>query len=341
VVRLPLQSDAPLKSPDELTREQLLLMYRRMFLIRRFEEKTGQQYGLGKIGGFCHLYIGQEAVAVGTVMALRDNDYTIDGYRDHGHALARGTPPKVVMAEMFGKTSGVAKGKGGSMHIFDRSRNFLGGYGIVGGQIPLATGVGWAIKYKAEDKVCVCFFGDAAINQGSFHEALNMAAIWKLPVIYIVENNRYGMGTPIELTCAVEDLFERASAYDMPGEAVDGMDAMAMYQSVRKHVQQVRAGGGPVLLEARTYRFRGHSMSDPATYRTKQELEDELRKDPVPRLKLDLIKEGVAGEDEFNRIEEEVKAEVEAAIVFAGQSPDPAPEELFEDIVAPLPSEPT
>jgi pyruvate dehydrogenase E1 component alpha subunit len=311
-------------------------MYRRMFLIRRFEEKTGQQYGLGKIGGFCHLYIGQEAVAVGAVMALRDDDYTIDGYRDHGHALARGTPAGAVLAEMFGKLNGVAKGKGGSMHLFDRSRNFLGGYGIVGGQIPLATGVGWAIKYKAEQKVCVCFIGDAAINQGSFHESLNMAAIWKLPVIYIVENNRYGMGTPIELACAVEDLFQRAVAYDIPGEAMDGMDALAVHACVRKHVDQVRAGGGPALLEARTYRFRGHSMSDPATYRTKEEVEEEQRKDPVPRLKLDLIERKVASEGDFSHIEDEVKAEVEEAIKFADQGPEPGPEELYDDVVVPL-----
>src|SRR5512141_704183 len=261
----------------------LLGLYREMLLLRRFEEAAGRVYTEGKIGGFCHLYIGQEAVAVGTRRALDvQRDFLINGYRDHGHTLAWGTEPAKVMAELYGKSNGIARGKGGSMHMFDVARHNLGGYGIVGGQIPLAVGVGFAQRYQQADGVVVCLFGEAAVNNGAFWESMNMAALWKLPVIFICENNKYGMGTSVERSSAVTDIWRRACAHDMRGELVDGMDVLAVRDAVARAAAECRPEGGrPVLLEARTYRFRGHSMADPATYRTREEVEAEKRRDPL------------------------------------------------------------
>jgi len=316
---------------------ELLAMYREMLLLRRFEETAGRVYTEGKIGGFCHLYIGQEAVAIGVRRALDpERDYLLNAYRDHGHAIAWGTPPGVVMAELYGKSTGAVKGKGGSMHMFDAARHNYGGHGIVGGQIPLAAGVAFSQRYQKKDGVVVCLFGDAAVNIGAFHESLNMAAVWKLPAIFICENNRYGMGTPVERSSAVPEVWRRASAYDVRGEAVDGMDVLAMRDAVARAAAECRPEGGkPVLLEARTYRYRGHSMADPATYRTRDEVELEKRRDPLDVL---LGKMRAAGQDpsqqELEQIEAEVAREVEEAVRFAEESPDPRPEAIWEDVYA-------
>jgi pyruvate dehydrogenase E1 component alpha subunit len=315
------------------SKEQLLTMYRKMYLIRRFEERAGQQYTLGKIAGFCHLYIGQEAVAVGPNEAIRPDDYMLSAYRDHGQPLARGSDAGMVMAELFGRGTGYSKGKGGSMHIFDIEHHFYGGYGIVGGQIPLAAGMAFASRYRNEDRVTVCYFGDAAANQGSFHETFNMASKWKLPVIYICENNRYGMGTAIARTSAVPEIYKRAAAYGMRGEPVDGMDCLTMYEAVKDAAAYCRAGKGPVLLEANTYRFRGHSMADPANYRTKQEVEEERKNDPIPKLRDHALKNKLAVDADFEAIEEQVKAQVDAAVKFADESPEPGVEELWRDTI--------
>ncbi len=310
-------------------------MYREMLLLRRFEETAGRVYTEGKIGGFCHLYIGQEAVAIGVRRAVDpERDYLVNAYRDHGHALAWGTPPGVVMAELYGKATGSVKGKGGSMHMFDAPRHNYGGHGIVGGQIPLAVGVAFSQRYQKKDGVVVCLFGDAAVNNGAFHEALNMAAVWKLPAVFICENNRYGMGTPIERSSAVAEVWRRASAYDVRGEAVDGMDVLAMRDAVSRAAAECRpVGGKPVLLEARTYRYRGHSMADPATYRTRDEVELEKRRDPLEVL---LGRMRSAGHEpspqELERIEADVAREVEEAVRFAEESPDPRPEAIWEDV---------
>jgi pyruvate dehydrogenase E1 component alpha subunit len=316
-----------------LPKEKLLSMYRKMVLIRRFEERAGQQYGLGKIAGFCHLYIGQEAVAVGADEAMRRDDYMIAAYREHGHALARGSDPGMVMAELFGRGSGYSKGKGGSMHIFDIEHHFYGGYGIVGGQIPLATGMGFASRYRNEDRVTVCFFGEAAANQGSFHESLNMASKWKLPVIYVCENNRYGMGTAIVRTAAVAEIYKRAAGYAMRGEQCDGMDVLKMHDAIADCLEYCRQGKGPVLLEARTYRFRGHSMADPATYRTRTEVEEERKNDPIPKLRDHILRQQAATEPELDAIDAELKAVCDRAVKFADASPEPSLEELWRDTI--------
>ncbi len=315
------------------SKDLLLTMYRKMYLLRRFEERAGQQYGLGKIAGFCHLYIGQEAVAVGTNEAIRPEDYMLSGYRDHGQPLARGSDPGMVMAELFGRGTGYSKGKGGSMHIFDIEHHFYGGYGIVGGQIPLGAGMAFASRYRNEDRITVCYFGDAAANQGAFHETFNMAAKWKLPVLYICENNRYGMGTAIARTSAVAEIHKRGVAYGMRSEAVDGMDVLKMYEAVKDAAEYIRSGKGPVLMEANTYRFRGHSMADPANYRTKQEVEDERKNDPIPRLRDYTVKKKLAVDADFEAIENEVREQVDAAVKFADESPEPDLDELWRDTI--------
>ncbi|WP_373048247.1 pyruvate dehydrogenase (acetyl-transferring) E1 component subunit alpha [Vulgatibacter sp.] len=317
---------------EKLDRDTLIEMYRQMYLLRRFEERSAQQYGLQKIGGFCHLYIGQEAVAVGTEAALNDDDYVITAYRDHGQILARGTPPGPVMAELFGKATGVAGGKGGSMHLFDIPRHFYGGWGIVGAQIPLALGTAFASHYRDDKRVTVCYFGEAAVNQGAFHEALNMAALWKVPAIFICENNRYGMGTPIKVSSAEVEVWKRGSAHNIPGEPVDGMDALAMYDAVKRAADRARAGEGPTLLEARTYRFRGHSMSDPAVYRTRDEVETERKNDPIPKLRDYMTKKKLAKDADFTAIEEQVEKDVDGSVKFADESPWPEPSQLYADI---------
>ena len=309
---------------------------RQMLLIRRFEEKAGEAYSLGKIGGFCHLYIGQEAVAVGSLAALDTDDYITCSYREHGHALARGITPRTVMAELFGKAAGGSKGKGGSMHLFDASLGFLGGHGIVGGHIPLATGMAFAAKYRETEQVAVCYFGEAAVNNGAFHEALNMAALWKLPVIYLCENNRYGMGTALERASAIYDISERASSYDMANEVVDGQDVLIMHAAMERAVQRARADKVPTLLEVRTYRFMGHSMSDPihGHYRTKEEVEDQRKRDPISVWSHRLIAEGLMDEAAVKALDKEIISEVNDAYQFADEAPDPDADELYRDVYA-------
>lgn len=308
-----------------------------MLLIRRFEEKAGEAYSLGQIGGFCHLYIGQEAVAVGCLSQLRQGDAITATYREHGHALARGISARSVMAELFGKATGCSGGKGGSMHIFDASLGFLGGHGIVGGHIPLTTGMGFAFKYRQTDQVAVCFFGEAAINNGAFHEALNMAGIWKLPCIFICENNRYGMGTALDRATATWNISERATSYDMSREVVDGQDLAEVIAAMDRAVVRARRPSAPTLLEIRTYRFVGHSMSDPihGHYRTKEEVEAHRKRDPITLWAEKLKAEGLLDDAAFEKLDAEVKAEVQDAYEFADQSPDPDPEMLWKDVYAP------
>jgi len=315
-----------------LEQKALIELLKQMLLIRRFEEKCAEMYALGKIGGFLHLYIGQEAVAVGAISVLRPDDYVIAGYREHGHALARGSDPGRVMAELFGRADGLCKGKGGSMHLFDRHRNFLGGHAIVAGQIPIGTGAAFASKYRGTDQVTLCFFGDGAVNQGAFHEALNLAALWKLPVVYICENNRYGMGTAVERACSVTPLYRRADAYGMPGEAVDGMDVLAVREHVGLAVERARREGTPSFIEAQTYRFRGHSMADPGIYRTKEEVEEARRRDPISRFRDRLASEGLMSESDWDRLDREVRQVVEDAVRFADASPEPPLDWLYTDV---------
>src|SRR5947209_435761 len=322
------------KHIEEVDRETLLRMLYQMILIRRFEEKAAEAYTLGKIGGFCHLYIGQEAVAVGSLSALRPDDYAMTSYRDHGHALAMGTSPDEVMAELFGKAAGCSKGKGGSMHLFDVDKNFLGGHAIVGGQIPLATGIAFASKYRGTDQVTLCYFGEAAVNQGAFHESLNMAQLWKLPCIYICENNQYGMGTALKRAMSLSDVSQKACAYGMASEFVDGMDVLAVYEATRRAAARARKESQPSLIEVRTYRFMGHSMSDPGNYRTRAEIEKYQERDPVKVFIESLKQKQIVDDATIKEIEDRVRAQVEHAIKFADSSPEPAPEELFTHIYA-------
>jgi pyruvate dehydrogenase E1 component alpha subunit len=312
----------------------LLQLLYQMVLIRRFEEKCAESYSLGKIGGFCHLYIGQEAVCVGALSALNPDDYVITSYRDHGHAIVKGVTPDAVMAELYGKATGCSKGKGGSMHLFGRDVNFLGGHGIVGGQIPLATGIAFAAKYQGTDQVTLCFFGEAAVNQGAFHESLNMAQLWKLPCIYICENNQYGMGTPLEKAMSLSDVSRKAPAYNMASEFVDGMDVLAVREALERSIDRARKTGDPTLLEIRTYRFMGHSMSDPGNYRTRAEIEKHQERDPIKLFTDSLRDNGVLDDAALAEIEERVRGEVEHAVKFAEESPLPDPAELYTDILA-------
>ena len=309
---------------------------RQMLLIRHFEEKAGEAYSLGKIGGFCHLYIGQEAVAVGAIAVLRPDDYITSAYREHGQALARGIPARTVMAELFGKAAGTSHGKGGSMHLFDASLGFLGGHGIVGSHIPIAAGAAFAIKYRGGDQVSLCFFGEAAANIGAFHETLNMASLWDLPAVFICENNGYGMGTAVARASAVQNLSVRGHAYDMPAEAVDGQDVLAMREAVDRAVARARKDSKPTLLEARTYRYVGHSMSDAAhgTYRTKDEVEEYRRRDPIKLLADRMRADGQLDDAGWSALDAEVRAEVDDAYAFAENAPDPDPSALYADVYA-------
>ena len=317
---------------EQFDREELIELYRQMLLIRRFEEKCAEAYSMGKIGGFCHLYIGQEAVAVGSISAIRQDDYVLTSYREHGHAIAKGIKPEAVMAELFGKATGCSKGKGGSMHLFDKEVNFLGGHAIVGGQIPLATGVAFASKYQGTDKVTLCYFGEAAVNQGAFHESLNMAQLWKLPCIYICENNQYGMGTSQERAMSLQDVAQKACAYEIAAEFVDGMDVLAVREATVRAVERARKDSLPTLLEVRTYRFMGHSMSDPGNYRTRAEIEKHQERDPIKLFLTNLKEEKVLDDSHVAALEAEVKEIVERSVRFAEESPEPAPEELYKDI---------
>jgi len=307
-----------------------------MLLIRRFEEKAAELYTLGKIGGFCHLYIGQEAVAVGALSTLGPDDYLLTSYREHGHALTRGIDPGEVMAELCGKQSGVSKGKGGSMHLFDKRRGFLGGHAIVGAQLPLATGVAFASKYLHQSRVTLCFFGEAAVNIGSFHESMNLAALWKLPVVFICENNRFGMGTPIERASSLYNLSAKACAYNMARTWVDGMDVLAVREVMKEAVERARTESAPTLIEARTYRFMGHSMSDPSHghYRTKSEVEKQRLRDPIKTMTAAMEAIGVLNPAALEEMEQKIRDTIEEAVVFAERSPVPEPQQLGADIYA-------
>jgi len=315
-----------------LDTDTLIDLYRKMILIRRFEEKSAEAYSIGKIGGFCHLYIGQEAVAVGSISAIRKDDYVLCSYREHGHALAKGMSADAVMAELFGKFTGCSKGKGGSMHMFDRELGFLGGHGIVGGQIPLATGTAFAAKYRGTDQVTLCYFGEAAVNQGALHESLNMAQLWKLPCIYICENNQYGMGTSLARAMSLSDIAQKACAYEIASEFVDGMDVIAVREATQRAVERARKDYLPTLLEVRTYRFMGHSMSDPGNYRTRAEIEKHQERDPIKLFSESLVEEKIVDEKTLNEIDKEAQAIVLKSFEFADQSPEPPIEQLFADI---------
>src|SRR5215813_1465314 len=315
-----------------LDRDTLIELYYQMLLCRRFEEKAAEAYSMGKIGGFCHLYIGQEAVAIGAISAIRKDDYVLTSYREHAHAIAKGLSPGSVMAELYGKATGCSKGKDGSMHMFDKSVNFMGGHAIVGGQIPLATGVAFGSKYLGTDQVTLVFFGEAAVNQGAFHESLNMAQLWRLPCIYICENNQYGMGTSLERAMSLRDIAQKACAYEIASEFVDGMDVLAVREAVQRAVERGRKSYFPTLLEVRTYRFMGHSMSDPGNYRTRAEIEKYQERDPIKLFSASLKEENVADDDLLNQIDEEVKKQVEHAVKFAEESPEPPAEDLYTHV---------
>jgi pyruvate dehydrogenase E1 component alpha subunit len=317
----------------EFTKEQEFHALRQMLLIRRFEEKAGQMYGMGLIGGFCHLYIGQEAVVTGMRMAKRDGDQMITGYRDHGHMLACGMDPKGVMAELTGRRGGYSKGKGGSMHMFSREKNFYGGHGIVGAPVPIGTGLAFANKYRGNDDVCLTFFGDGAANQGQVYESFNMAELWKLPVVYIIENNRYAMGTSVTRSSAQTDFSKRGLSFNIPGSEVDGMDVRAVKAAGEEAIAWCRAGKGPIIVEMMTYRYRGHSMSDPAKYRTKEEV-DKVRTehDPIEQVRARLLAKQWASEDELKKIDASVRAVVNEASEFATHDPEPDASELYTDV---------
>ncbi len=324
------QADAPPSAGADLLRK----FYTEMLLIRRFEEKAGQLYGMGLIGGFCHLYIGQEAVVVGMQAALRQDDQVITAYRDHGHMLASGTDPKAVMAELAGRATGCSKGKGGSMHMFSREKKFFGGHGIVGAQVPIGTGLAFASRYRKDGAVTLTYFGDGAANQGQVYESFNMAELWKLPVVYVIENNQYAMGTSVERASAESHLWKRGASFNIPGEEVDGMDVEAVYAAGSQAVEWCRDGNGPILIEMKTYRYRGHSMSDPAKYRSRDEVQTVREKrDPIEHLGHRLVSFGFASEDELKAIDRDARQIVNTAAEFAIESSEPNPAELFTDVL--------
>jgi pyruvate dehydrogenase E1 component alpha subunit len=317
----------------DLDYAQASTFYEQMLLIRRFEEQSGRLYMAGKIRGFLHLYIGQEAVAVGAMSTLRSDDYIITHYRDHGHALARGMDPNIVMAELLGKATGSSGGKGGSMHLFDVSKGLMGGHAIVGAHLPIAVGLALSAKYKGEDRIAVCFFGDGAVNQGEFHEALNMASLWDLPVLFFLENNLYGMGTHVERAHAGgRDIFHGADAYRMPALQVDGMDIVDVREGTMRAVERIRSQGGPVLLEAMTYRFVGHSVQDPEAYRDSAEIDEYRARDPIVTFRDLCVRQGLISEDEAKRIEDSVDDAVAEATRFAEESQEPSPESLYDNV---------
>ncbi|MEM5585093.1 MULTISPECIES: pyruvate dehydrogenase (acetyl-transferring) E1 component subunit alpha [unclassified Roseibium] len=318
----------------EFDKDRELHAYREMLLIRRFEEKAGQLYGMGLIGGFCHLYIGQEAVVVGMQMAKKDGDQMITGYRDHGHMLAMDLDPKGVMAELTGRRGGLSKGKGGSMHMFSKEKHFYGGHGIVGAQVSLGTGLGFANKYRENGNVAMAFFGDGASNQGQVYESFNMAELWKLPVVYVIENNKYGMGTSVARASATTDLSQRGASFGIPGAQVDGMDVRAVMAAAEKALTWCREGKGPYILEMITYRYRGHSMSDPAKYRSKDEVQKmRSEHDPIEQVRARLLEQGWASEDDLKGIDKEIRARVAEAAEFAQTDPEPDASELYTDIL--------
>ncbi|WP_187263404.1 pyruvate dehydrogenase (acetyl-transferring) E1 component subunit alpha [Pontibacter beigongshangensis] len=323
---------AKVETEPTFSKETYMTWYEQMKLMRRFEEKAGQLYGQQKIKGFCHLYIGQEACVAGAVSALTKDDKWITAYRDHAHPLALGTSANAIMAELFAKATGCSKGKGGSMHIFDKEVNFMGGHGIVGAQVPLGAGIAFAEKYNKTGNVCMCYMGDGAVRQGAFHEALNMAMLWKLPVIFVIENNGYAMGTAVHRTSNVTELYKLGLSYDIPSEPVEAMSVENVHNAVAQAAERARAGEGPTLLEFRTYRYKGHSMSDPAKYRTKDELEDYKGRDSIEAVKSTILVNEWATEEELNQIDEKIKQVVAESVQFAEDSPYPDPAELYTDI---------
>jgi len=331
----PRPKHAPAKNAPQANKDQLLSFYRSMLLIRRFEERAGQLYGMGLIGGFCHLYIGQEAVAAGVQSAKQPDDQVITGYRDHGHMLAAGIDPKAVMAELTGRAAGVARGKGGSMHMFSVANQFYGGHGIVGAWVSLGTGLALANRYRGNKAVAFVYFGDGAANQGQVYESFNMAELWRLPVVYIIENNQYAMGTSIERASSETHLYRRGASFNIPGREVDGMDVLAVRQATLEAAEHARSGKGPIILEMKTYRYRGHSMSDPGKYRTREEI-DEVRKhrDPIDHVEELLRSRGMANDAALKAIDAEVRRIVADAAEFARTAPEPDPSELYHDVYA-------
>jgi pyruvate dehydrogenase E1 component alpha subunit len=328
------KTQTPPSNIADFSKEEELAAYRDMLLIRRFEEKAGQMYGMGLIGGFCHLYIGQEAVITGMMMGAKEGDQIVTGYRDHGHMLAARMDPKGVMAELTGRRGGLSKGKGGSMHMFSKEKHFYGGHGIVGAQVPIGTGLAFANAYRENGNVSFTYFGDGAANQGQVYESFNMAELWKLPVVYVVENNRYAMGTSITRASAVTDLWKRGASFNIPGEQVDGMDVRAVKAAADRAMEWCRGGNGPIILEMQTYRYRGHSMSDPAKYRSKEEVQkmrDEH--DPIEQVRSRVLRDKVITEDELKAIDAEVKAIVTEAAEFATHDPEPDASELWTDVL--------
>ncbi|MGB3181373.1 MAG: pyruvate dehydrogenase (acetyl-transferring) E1 component subunit alpha [Cyclobacteriaceae bacterium] len=319
---------------DKFDKETYMNWYESMLLMRRFEEKAGQLYGQQKIRGFCHLYIGQEACVSGAVSALEDGDKYITAYRDHAHPIALGSDPKAVMAELFGKATGIVKGKGGSMHMFDKENHFYGGHGIVGGQIPLGAGIAFAEKYRKSGKLCICYMGDGAVRQGAFHEALNLAMTMKLPAIFVIENNGYAMGTSVKRTSNVTELHTLGESYDMPSAAVDAMNVEDVHNAVEEAAERARSGEGPTLLEFRTYRYKGHSMSDPAKYRTKEEVQEYKDRDPIEQVKITILDKKYATEDELKAIDKKIKESVAECVKFSEESEWPDPSEVFKDVYA-------
>ncbi len=332
---MPTTTQAKPKSPKDkgdFPKETYLRWYEMMYLMRKFEDKAGQLYGMQKIRGFCHLYIGQEACAAGAITALTKDDKWITAYRDHAHPLGLGTSPNAVMAELYGKETGTTKGKGGSMHIFDKAHNFVGGHGIVGGQIPLGAGIAFAEKYNKTKNLCITYMGDGAVRQGAFHEALNLAMLWKLPVIFVIENNGYAMGTSVKRSSNVTDLYTLGEAYDMPSEPVDAMSVEAVHIAVAKAAERARDGEGPTLLEFRTYRYKGHSMSDPQKYRSKEEVDEYKHRDPVESVRQTILEKKFATEQDLEVIDNKVNAQVEESVKFAEESNFPDPKEALTDI---------
>ncbi|GAA5033564.1 pyruvate dehydrogenase E1 component subunit alpha [Marivirga lumbricoides] len=319
-------------SKKSFSKETYMTWFESMSLMRRFEEKAGQLYGQQKIKGFCHLYIGQEACVAGAVSALKEGDKYVTAYRDHAHPIGLGSDPKKVMAELYGKATGISKGKGGSMHMFDKEHNFFGGHGIVGGQVPLGAGIGFAEKYKGTDNLCITYMGDGAVRQGAFHEALNMAMFYKIPVIFAIENNGYAMGTAVKRVSNVTDLYTLGEAYDMPSKAVDAMNVEEVHNAVEEAAERARKGEGPTLLEFRTYRYKGHSMSDPAKYRTKEELEEYKAKDPIEQVRATILEKKYATEKELDEIDKKVKDIVKEAVDFSEESEWPSVDEVYKDV---------
>jgi pyruvate dehydrogenase E1 component alpha subunit len=326
------KSTAKVNSRVNFSKETYMHWYESMLLMRRFEEKAGQLYGQQKIKGFCHLYIGQEACVAGAVSALEKDDKYITAYRDHAHPIGLGTDPKYIMAELFAKATGISKGKGGSMHMFDKEHNFFGGHGIVGGQIPLGIGIAFAEKYKKTKNLCVTYMGDGAVRQGAFHESLNLAMVYKLPVILVIENNGYAMGTSVERTSNVTELYTLGESYDIPSEPVDAMKVEDVHKAVAKAAERARSGEGATLLEFRTYRYKGHSMSDPAKYRTKEEVAEYKSQDPIEQVKKTILTKKMATDKQLAEIEQKIKQQVAESVEFAEQSPFPEPTEAYKDV---------